>query len=413
VIFRKVALDRLSSPEQLDQLLQVTTPASWLALSALGALLVSGLAWGFVGSIPTLASGDGMLLRRGGVMDLVATANGQVDEVLVRVGDVIEKGQRVASIRQEALSRQMQDARTKRAALDREYQALLRYAHAQVQLKADELGQQRADLQRSIAALERNAQLLAERVAAEQKLLADGLITKQTLLASEQGLNTARDQLAAARLGMSELELKRRETEEQLNEQVLSRAAQLRDLDAEIRELAAKLAENVNVKSPYRGRVLELMVNRGDLVNPGTPMLNLEVVSDDLMAVIFVPAALGKQVQPGMAARISPSTVSSEEYGYMLGRVSWVAEFPSTARGMTRLLANEALVSKLMTAGPPIQVNVTLTPDAASLTGYRWSSSRGPGQKISSGTMTGGSVVVRRDHPLDLLLPIVRERLGA
>jgi HlyD family secretion protein len=411
LIFRKVALERLSSPEQLDQLLEVTTPIGWLALAALGALLAIGLTWGLFGSIPTLAAGDGILLRRGGVMDLVATANGQVDDVLVRVGDVIEKGQRVATIRQQGLIRQMQDLRGKRTVLDREYQSLLRFTQQQMQLKRSELEQQRTNLQRSIAALGRNVQLLAERVAAEQKLVDDGLITRQTLLVSEQGLNSARDQLATARFDLSDLELKRRESEEAFTEQLLARGAQIRDLDSQIHELEAKLKEDVDVVSPYRGRVLELMVNRGDLVNPGAPMLNLEVIADDLLAVVFVPAAMGKRVQLGMVVRVSPSTVNREEYGYILGRVSWVAEFPSSARGMTRLLANEALVTRLMTAGPPIQVNVALAADPATPTGYRWSSSRGPRLKISSGTLASVSIVVRQDHPLSLLMPTLREKL--
>ena len=412
MIFRKVALERLSSPEQLDQLLEVTSPAGWMALAALAALLVVGLVWGIVGWIPTLATGEGILLRRGGVMDLVATANGQVDDVLVRVGEVIEKGQRVASIRQEGLVRQMQDTRDKRAALERDYEALQRYTAEAAQLRASENAQQRANLERNVVALERNANLLGERVAAEQKLLDDGLITKQTLLASEQSLNAARDALATARFGISDLEVKRREAEQAAKEQLLTRGTQLRDLDSQLHEQEAKLKEDVGVVSPYRGRVLELMVNRGDLVTPGAPVLNLEVVSDDLLAVIFVPAAMGKRVQQGMLVRVSPSTVNSQEYGYLLGRVNWVAEFPSTARGMTRLLANEALVTRLMASGPPVQINVTLIPDAASPTGYRWSSSRGPDLKISSGTLAGASVVVRQDHPLNLLLPVAREKLG-
>ncbi len=50
-IFRKAALERLSSPEQLDQLMQVTTPKGWLALIALAGLLVTAVILGFVGSI--------------------------------------------------------------------------------------------------------------------------------------------------------------------------------------------------------------------------------------------------------------------------------------------------------------------------------------------------------------------------
>ena len=42
-IFRKEALERLSSPEQLDQLMKIVTPRSLLPLLALGGLLGCGL----------------------------------------------------------------------------------------------------------------------------------------------------------------------------------------------------------------------------------------------------------------------------------------------------------------------------------------------------------------------------------
>ena len=63
-IFRKVALERLSSPEQLDQLMQVTSPKGWIALLSICGLLAVVVVWGFVGTIPTTASGDGILIRR-------------------------------------------------------------------------------------------------------------------------------------------------------------------------------------------------------------------------------------------------------------------------------------------------------------------------------------------------------------
>ncbi|MEM9089551.1 MAG: hypothetical protein AAGC93_12490 [Cyanobacteria bacterium P01_F01_bin.53] len=61
-IFRKEALERLSSPEQLDQLMQIVTPRSWLPLATLGGLLVCGLVWSFVGRIPVTTSGRGVMV---------------------------------------------------------------------------------------------------------------------------------------------------------------------------------------------------------------------------------------------------------------------------------------------------------------------------------------------------------------
>ena len=47
----------------------------------------------------------------------------------------------------------------------------------------------RANLAQSIAALEREAALLEQKIKVEQGLLDDGLITKQTLLDTQQKLN--------------------------------------------------------------------------------------------------------------------------------------------------------------------------------------------------------------------------------
>lgn len=60
-LFRKVALERLSSPEQLDRLLQVTSARSWLILAAI--LLLCGIAivWSFTGYLEKTVEGYGML----------------------------------------------------------------------------------------------------------------------------------------------------------------------------------------------------------------------------------------------------------------------------------------------------------------------------------------------------------------
>jgi HlyD family secretion protein len=412
VIFRKVALERLSSPEQLDQMVQVTDPRGWLALTGIGALLLAAIGWGVFGSIPTTSQGDGILLRQGGISDLVSNAAGQVQEVLVSVGDVIEKGQPVARIQQDALLRQIADDRSKQGVLRSQYAEAVRIADQQKQLRARDLAQHRANLERSSESLEKDISLLRERLEAQQALLNDGLITRETFLTTQQSLNAKRDQLAQTRLDLNGLDLKRIEADQQLDQQLQARQTAIRDLELEIGELNAKLGENVNILSPYSGRVLEVLANRGDVVNPGTAILSVEVLSENLQAVLFVPASTGKKVQPGMTVRLSPSTVKREEYGSLLGKVTWVAEFPSTSRGMIRLLGNEALVTRLMEQGPPIQVNVALTRDPATPTGYRWSSSRGPNLKISSGTLASGDIVVQEDRPIRLIIPKVREATG-
>ena len=85
-VFRKVSLDRLSSPEQLDQVMQVTNPRGWLALAAVGSLLAMAIGWGIFGSLSEQVAGGGILLKSGGVFEVVSPAEGRVTDVSVSVG---------------------------------------------------------------------------------------------------------------------------------------------------------------------------------------------------------------------------------------------------------------------------------------------------------------------------------------
>src|SRR4028119_517466 len=102
-IFRKVSLDRLSSPEQLDQLIQVTNPRGWITLTAFGALLSAAIAWSVLGSIADKVGGQGILIRTGGVLEVTALTSGQVVDVSFRVGDMVQDGQVIARVAQPEL----------------------------------------------------------------------------------------------------------------------------------------------------------------------------------------------------------------------------------------------------------------------------------------------------------------------
>ena len=65
-IFREKSIERVSSPEQLDSYLKVTSPKVWIVLCAIIVLLVGMLCWAFVGKIETSKTAscfieDGML----------------------------------------------------------------------------------------------------------------------------------------------------------------------------------------------------------------------------------------------------------------------------------------------------------------------------------------------------------------
>ena len=55
-IFREKSMERVSSPEELNDYIRVTTPSVWLVLAALILLLAGMLAWGVFGTVEAHAA---------------------------------------------------------------------------------------------------------------------------------------------------------------------------------------------------------------------------------------------------------------------------------------------------------------------------------------------------------------------
>lgn len=68
-LFRQESLERLSSPERLDELMTIVNLKAWLPLCTIGLLLGLGTVWSIVGQIPVTTSGRGVLVRNSEASD--------------------------------------------------------------------------------------------------------------------------------------------------------------------------------------------------------------------------------------------------------------------------------------------------------------------------------------------------------
>ena len=73
-LFRQEALEQVSSPEQLDQLIQVVTLKDWLPLASIGFLVALALIWSFVGRIPVFVEAKGLLVRAADAQPLISVS---------------------------------------------------------------------------------------------------------------------------------------------------------------------------------------------------------------------------------------------------------------------------------------------------------------------------------------------------
>lgn len=110
-LFRKSALDKLASLEQLDSLITVADTKGWIAAIGLTLVMLAALGWGIFGAIPTEVDAQGIPVSQGGrVVPARAPASGTVTRILVHTGDHVAQGQTVAEISQDALALRLADA---------------------------------------------------------------------------------------------------------------------------------------------------------------------------------------------------------------------------------------------------------------------------------------------------------------
>ena len=119
-IFRKEAMARKGLAEPLDGLLRVTAPHEWVILVWLGLVLLGFAGWGLFGNIERTLSSECVLLRSGDRYSVISAVTGNVEEILVEVGDSVEAGQPLARIRAPRTEHHLRIARARVERLEKE-----------------------------------------------------------------------------------------------------------------------------------------------------------------------------------------------------------------------------------------------------------------------------------------------------
>lgn len=415
-LFRQVALNRLSSPEELDCLLQVTTAKGWLALGGLGLLLAAALVWSVAGRVPTkLEAQQCILVKSGGVNLLTTSASGRLTDLAVEVGDKVTRGQIIGRLEQPELLPKIEASEAHLKEVQARYQQVQAVAAQSALLRDAASAQQKLQLTQQQASAAQRLRLVRERIESQSALFQQGLITKQTLLASQ--LEAAAIELESQNLQaqLKQLEVARLEARKQSDNEL----AQARNEWEEARRATSLLVRDAKnqtaVVSPYSGRVLEVKATEGQLVERGTDLLTVESSGldfNELQAHIYLPAAEGKKVHGGMKVEISPSTAKREEFGFLPAFVTQVADYPSTQQGLMRVFGNDKLVQQLAGTQAPIQIMAALKPAARNTSRYEWSTRAGPPFAIQSNTTCSAAITLFEQRPIALVIPILKKLGG-
>lgn len=389
-LFRKAALDKLASPEQLDVLARVTSPTGWLALGTVGLLLVGVVAWSLLGSVPTRVEGEGILIRGGGLRQLESTGDGILTELNIRVNDEVKPGVQIATIALPQLADKVETVK-------QTYEQQQREADASAAEDAATIAGLRADQSRVRNELAR----ANEDLQAKRQMLEKGLVTRRQVTQLERDRGTLQAQYNSIDAQVRQVE-----------QRIRSRRLGAEQTKLTLQELESASKRSATVTTLAAGRVIELKKNVGDQVRTGEVIAVLEPLEGDLQPVIFVNSKLAKQIRPDMETQVSPTSVKKEEFGFMKAKVSTVSDFPITPEGAQAIVANAALVRELLGAEAKVEMRAALIPNANTPSGYQWSSSSGPPFRIAGGSRISVSVVVDRKPPITYVLPLIKSKLG-
>lgn len=409
-MFSKAALEKLSTPEKLDQLIKVISLKSWLVLLTIALVISTALTWSFTGRIKTKLNAQGVLLG-GDVYNVVSNTNGLLVDLAVSVGDVLAPGDVIGEVRQPELAQQIEDAK----ALLEEKKFELKQAQAfgteGSKMQKIFIAQQRHSFEQQIAANKKTLQFQKHQLELEKGLLEKGLLTRTQVINTEQQIEVTENQIESLKAELARNSTQLVEVEANLQKQITLLKQSIAQEERNLENLNEKYSLNSTIKSLHGGEVIEILSSKGMVIGQGTPICKLK--SEDgtegkLKGILYIPAQDGKKIKEGMEAFVVPATVQPQEFGYIKARVTYVSEFPVSQQGMMISMNNGQIVQDLLAMGAPFEVYVEFEKDSTAYSGYKWTSAKGPELSINEGTSCSGKITVKEEAPIALVVPALK-----
>ncbi len=399
----------LQNPDQLNNAIRLTSASSWILLAVLSLCIGSIVIWSMVGRLLVYVHGPGVLELTGGDISVVeATATGEIKEILVQVGDTVKAGDTMFKVDLTSISAQHDGVTKTLTQQQAELDSYEKTSDRDIKIREENLDQQIKFLNSYIADQHNNENQLTEIYKSNQDLFKKGLIAQPVLQQSferlidvQQDIGNRVSQIANLKLQQIEFEDSVARYVSELKIEVAKTQGQLNDLDAQLQFGGAILA-------PSSGIVTELATEVGRVVDEGVELGAIQSGDRTLDAQGYMPIGKGKQVEVGMEAEISPTSVERNIYGSIRGTVTRVSRLPVTKAVLENRLGNASLADQLMVQGAPIGITLRLDKDSATDSGLRWTSSEGPPVELSAGTTVDVRVLTEQRRPITLLLPVLQ-----
>jgi len=428
-IFRKASLEKLSSPEQIDRLVPLTSPRSWMGIIFIGIILVSLIVWGVLGTIPKKYQGQGVMMSSGGTATIQSKSSGVISDVGVDKGDFISKGQVIARIDQTQVIEEIEKLEKEMERLkgnnDLAYGSKIIEQTLEIAKKKEEIEKQNIEILDSHKdkKIAENDLISKTNEAENNKLLFEsGAISKEKYDNSLQVKDQAERNLERT-ISVYEQNIRNKEylvieldqltkTKEAVEKEQLNNSEE-KNILTKIDNYKKQLTEG-DIYSTVDGKVLKINIGKYSIVQPGSnvvTVLEKGVDVNETSILFYLPIEQGKRILPGMSVNVYPSTVNRQEYGHMKAIITKVSEYAITTEEIKETLGNDELANKFMQMGVLVEINANLLKDEDTKSGFYWSGKKGRDVIVNEGTICDVSVTVEENKPISLVIPLLKEKL--
>jgi adhesin transport system membrane fusion protein len=326
------------------------------------AFLVIGVIWASLAIVDEVTVAEGKVIPSSQVQIVQNLEGGIVSEILVKVGQIVQKDQAIMRIDDTRFTASSHEGRAKDQALIARICRLSAEANntsfvAPAQLQKDNpqlLAEEKSlfesrqrELQANIAVLNRQAEqrrqeftekqsretqvqqsynLVAQELAMTRPLVPQGAASEVDVLRLERQANDLKGELTATRLAQPRLEAAYREVRQKIEEATAHfRADAMKDLNLARAEQTALSAANTAledrvsrtlVRAPLDGIVKRIKVNTvGGVVQPGSDLLEIVPLDDTLLIEARVRPSDIAFLHPGQEAMVKLSAYDFSIYG--------------------------------------------------------------------------------------------------
>ncbi|MHC5352374.1 HlyD family type I secretion periplasmic adaptor subunit [Metapseudomonas furukawaii] len=346
--FRRTSRDAALKPgdaafmsDLRESLLIQSTPGSRLVLGVIAALLVTGLTWAHFARVEEITQGEGKIVSKSREQLISSLEGGIIDELLVREGDIVDKGQPLIKINPIRAASTYEEMRTKLMGLKAMMARLQAEAYQQplsfpeellaeplmIEQETNAYNARRQALKDSVKALQDSHDLIMKEIALAEPLAARGLLSEVEILRMRRQANDLKIQM---------VERRNRYQGEANNELV--------KVELEVAQIAEGLVgrkdvlERTTIYAPVHGTVKNVRISTiGGVIQPGEDIMEIVPLEDQLIVEGQIKPQDVAFLRPGLPATVKVSAYDYGIYGGLKGTVVHIS--PDTLQDEKKLAA--------------------------------------------------------------------------